>query len=116
MIIHPENIAGTKVYSRIVSLVPSQTELLHDLGLEKEVKGITKFCIHPKGWYKNKIKVGGTKNIKIDVVKKISPDLMIANREENVKEQVKELAEIFDVLVTDINNLEDALEMIKNIG
>ena len=116
MIINPQNISSTLIYSRIVSLVPSQTELLFDLGLEEEVKAITKFCIHPADWYKNKLHIGGTKSLKIDIIKKINPDLIIANKEENVKEQVEELAKTFDVFVTDVNNLYDALEMIKNIG
>ena len=116
MIINPQYISSPLIYSRIVSLVPSQTELLFDLGLEEEVKAITKFCIHPIDWYKNKIRIGGTKSLKIDIIKKINPDLIIANKEENVKEQVEELAKTFDVFVTDVNNLRDALEMIKNIG
>jgi ABC-type Fe3+-hydroxamate transport system substrate-binding protein len=96
--------------------VPSQTELLYDLGLREEVKAITKFCIYPIDWYKNKIRIGGTKSLKIDIIKKINPDLIIANKEENVKGQVEELAKTFDVYVTVVNNLHDALEMIKNIG
>lgn len=116
MIIHPRNIAGSRIYSSIVSLVPSQTELLFDLGLEEEVKAITKFCIHPKKLFKDKTRIGGTKSLKIEIIKKINPDLIIANKEENVKEQVEELAKTFDVFVTDIKNLDDALEMIKNIG
>jgi ABC-type Fe3+-hydroxamate transport system substrate-binding protein len=102
--------------SNIVSLVPSQTELLFYLGLEKEVKGITKFCVHPTAWRKEKTIAGGTKNINIDIIKKLSPDLVIANKEENEKKQVEELAKDYNVWVTDVNNLEDALEMIKDIG
>jgi ABC-type Fe3+-hydroxamate transport system substrate-binding protein len=116
MIIHPQNISSSKIYSRIISLVPSQTELLYDLGLDEEVMAVTKFCVHPLSWHKNKIHIGGTKNLKIDLIKKINPNLIIANKEENVKEQVEELAKIFDVFVTDVNNLHDALKMIKNIG
>ena len=100
----------------IVSLVPSQTELLHYLNLEQEVAGITKFCIHPKEWFRSKTKVGGTKTINISTVKKLQPNLIIANKEENVKEQIDELARYFDVLVTDVNNVDDALQMIITIG
>ena len=50
---------------RIVSLVPSQTEFLFDIGLEDQVVGITKFCIHPSHWLKTKTIVGGTKNVDI---------------------------------------------------
>ncbi len=101
---------------RIVSLVPSQTELLSDLGLDKETVGITKFCIHPPAWFRNKIRVGGTKNIDIQRVISLNPDLVIANREENVKNQVEALGQLFPVLVTDVNTLGDATAMIRDIG
>ena len=101
---------------RIVSLVPSQTELLHYLGLEDEVVGITKFCVHPREWFESKQRVGGTKNVHIDMVKALSPDLIIANKEENVKAQVDELKNIAPVWVSDIATLGDALSMIKQLG
>ena len=101
---------------RIVSLVPSQTELLHYLGLENEVIGITKFCVHPNKWFRNKTRIGGTKNVNIDAVKALKPDLIIANKEENVKEQIDALQAIAPVWVSDVNNLEDALQMIEAIG
>ncbi len=80
---------------RIISLVPSQTELLHDLGLNEEVVGITKFCVHPEEWFRNKKRVGGTKTVHIDIVRSLQPDLIIANKEENTKEQIEELASLF---------------------
>jgi len=101
---------------RIVSLVPSQTELLHYLGLEEETVGITKFCVHPKEWFRSKTRIGGTKTLNIAAIKKLQPDLIIANKEENVKEQVEELAADHNVLLTDVNTVEEALEMILNIG
>ena len=116
MTIDPQSISAIRVYSRIVSLVPSQTELLFDLGLDEEVKGITKFCVHPQERFHNKTRVGGTKTVKFDLIKDLQPDLIIANKEENVKEQIEALALFCDVLVTDINNLADALSMIKTIG
>lgn len=109
-------ISLTTAPKRIVSLVPSQTELLADLGLENEVVGITKFCIHPNEWFRNKPRIGGTKDVKADRVAALSPDLIIANKEENVKEQVKALQNIAPVWVSDINTLEQAYEMIKQIG
>jgi ABC-type Fe3+-hydroxamate transport system substrate-binding protein len=102
--------------SRIISLVPSQTELLHWLGLETETVGITKFCIHPAEWFRNKIRVGGTKTIDIQKIRDLKPDLIIANKEENVKEQVESLAAEWPVWLTDVNTLEEALNMIHNIG
>jgi ABC-type Fe3+-hydroxamate transport system substrate-binding protein len=116
MIVTLHNISPAKVYSRIVSLMPSQTELLHDLGLEEEVIGITKFCVHPAKWYRNKTRIGGTKNVKIPAIHSLKPDLIIANKEENVKEQVEELAKNYDVFITDVNNLTDAINMINDIG
>lgn len=101
---------------RIVSLVPSQTELLYHLGLIEETIGITKFCIHPKEWNLNKIKVGGTKTIDIQCIRKLNPDLIIANKEENTKEQIETLGLEFPVWLTDVNNLKEALEMISDIG
>ena len=101
---------------RIISLVPSQTELLYDLGLEAETIGITKFCVHPQSWFKTKPQVGGTKNVKIDIIHQLKPDIIIANKEENVKEQIEELAQSYPVWLTDVNNLTDALQMIADIG
>ncbi len=101
---------------RIISLVPSQTELLYDLGLGDRVEGITKFCIHPNEWFRTKTRIGGTKTIKMDIIHHLQPDLIIANKEENVKEQVEELAIQYPVWVSDVNNLEDALEMIEAVG
>ena len=110
------NINADKKYFRIVSLVPSQTELLFDLGLNEEVVGITKFCIHPEEWFRSKMRVGGTKNINLNIIRQLSPDLIIANKEENVKEQIEELAQKCDVWITDVNSLNDAVDMINNIG
>jgi len=101
---------------RIISLVPSQTELLSDLGLEEEVIGITKFCIHPKKWFKTKIRVGGTKNIQFNKIAELNPDLIIANKEENTKEQIEALQKLYPVYTSDISNLDESIEMIKTIG
>lgn len=101
---------------RIISLVPSVTELLHDLGLENEVVGITKFCVHPQSWFRNKTRIGGTKNININKIRSLAPDLVIANKEENVEEQVNVLSSIAPVWVSDIDTFEDALDMIRSVG
>lgn len=101
---------------KIISLVPSQTELLSYFDLDKEVIGITKFCVHPNEWFTTKTRIGGTKSLNIDLIKKLEPDLIIANKEENVKEQIEELANEFNVWVTDVNSLEDAYQMIKDVG
>lgn len=118
--IHTDQLHNTIVLShppkRIVSLVPSQTELLHHLGLEKEVVGITKFCVHPKEWLRSKKRVGGTKNADPDKVRALKPDLIIGNKEENDRENIAELETIAPVWMSDIYTLEDALDMISKMG
>lgn len=101
---------------RIVSLVPSQTELLYDLGLDKEVIGITKFCVHPEHWRTAKTLVGGTKTVDIEKIRSLHADLVIANKEENTKEVIEELRGIVPVWVSDIVTLNDALSMIESVG
>lgn len=101
---------------RIISLVPSQTELLYDLGLNEEVIGITKFCVHPEEWFRNKKRVGGTKTVHIDIVKSLQPDLIIANKEENIKEQIEELATQYPVWVSNIQTISEGLQMIRAVG
>ncbi|MCW3117454.1 MAG: transporter substrate-binding protein [Chitinophagaceae bacterium] len=112
---------GKEVYlpgipAKIISVVPSQTELLYDLGLEQEVIAITKFCIHPAKWFINKTKAGGTKNLNLALIHQLAPDLIIANKEENTKEQIDELANHYPVWVSDINNLSEAYDMIIQLG
>jgi ABC-type Fe3+-hydroxamate transport system substrate-binding protein len=101
---------------RIVSLVPSQTELLVDLGLEESIIGVTKFCIHPKHLRKTKTIVGGTKQIHIDKIKGLNPDIILCNKEENTKEIVEACEAICPVHVSDIFTMEDALELMEQYG
>jgi ABC-type Fe3+-hydroxamate transport system substrate-binding protein len=101
---------------RIISVVPSQTELLLYLGLDVELVGITKFCIHPKQKVKTITKVGGTKQLNIPLIKSLRPDLIIANKEENERSQVEELMEICPVWISDIYDLNGALKMIQGVG
>jgi ABC-type Fe3+-hydroxamate transport system substrate-binding protein len=101
---------------RIVSLVPSITELLFDMGLGDNVVGVTKFCIHPANELITKTKIGGTKNLKLDLIKDLNPCLIIGNKEENVKDQILELEKIFPVWMSDCNSFEEGLAMILAIG
>lgn len=101
---------------RIISLVPSQTELLADLGLQEEVIGITKFCRHPDEWFRTKKRIGGTKLLNMELIHQLQPDLILANKEENVKEQVEELSMHFPVWVSDMHTLEGAYDMIREVG
>ena len=101
---------------KIISLVPSLTELLFDLGLEDQIIGRTRFCIHPEEKVDQVEIVGGTKNPRIDKIRNAKPDLIIANKEENRKEDIEKLQSDFDVMTTDINTIEDALFTIHDIG
>lgn len=102
---------------KIVSLVPSITEALFDLGLTgHEIVGRTKFCIHPQDKVKDVTIIGGTKNINIDKIKALDPDLILANKEENIKEQVEALMGDFKVIVTNIETIEDNYYLLKNLG
>lgn len=101
---------------RIVSLVPSQTELLYDLGLDEEVVGQTVFCIHPEKSYQTKPRVGGTKKVNFDIIAKLKPDLIIGNKEENDQSQIEKLIKFYPVWMSDIKTLNDALDMIEKVG
>ncbi|MBK8226384.1 MAG: ABC transporter substrate-binding protein [Flavobacteriales bacterium] len=101
---------------RIISLVPSQTELLYDLGLGDRVVGITKFCVHPETWFKTKHRVGGTKKVDIEKVRALKPDLIIGNKEENERKDIHELEKEFPVWMSDVRDLEGALDMILRAG
>lgn len=102
---------------KVISLVPSITEALFDLGLtENEIIGRTKFCIHPNEKVKNVEIIGGTKNLNIEKIKALKPDLILANKEENVKEQVEILMKDFKVIVYNTETIEDNYYLVKNLG
>jgi len=105
-----------QVPQRIISLVPSQTEFLCDLGLEEQLVGITKFCVHPKWIKKGKVIIGGTKNFNFDRIDALKPDLIIGNKEENYKEGIIRLSEKHPVWMSDINDLGAAFEMMRQLG
>ncbi len=101
---------------RIISLVPSQTELLFELGLNDEIVGITKFCLHPAVQFKVKTKIGGTKKLDIELIRSLKPDLIIGNKEENTKKDIELLKEEFPVWMSDVSTLEDAMVTITQIA
>ncbi len=101
---------------RIISLVPSQTELLFDLGLEENIVGITRFCIHPKEKVGQVAKIGGTKRFNLDKIHELKPDLLIANKEENYREGIEELEKHYPVWISEIYTLDDAYAMMREIG
>ena len=101
---------------RIVSLVPSQTEFLFDIGLDEEIVGITRFCIHPKDKVAGKEKIGGTKQFNFDKIHALKPDLIIGNKEENYKDGVEDLQKHYPVWMSDIYTLDDSLTMIQQLS
>lgn len=101
---------------RIISLVPSLTETLCALDLEKELIGITKFCVHPFHLKSTKTLVGGTKKVHIEKIRMLKPDIIVANKEENTLEIVESLREIAPVWVTDITTIPDSIQMLQDFG
>lgn len=101
---------------RIISLVPSQTELLFDLDLDEEIVGITRFCIRPETKCQKKTKIGGTKKFNFELIDGLGPDLIIGNKEENYKEGIRKLGSKYPLWMSDIITIEDALDMIKSVG
>jgi ABC-type Fe3+-hydroxamate transport system substrate-binding protein len=101
---------------RIISLVPSQTEFLYDLGLTDELIGVTRFCVHPEFLRKRVKVVGGTKQLKLARIRALEPDLIIANKEENTREMIEELSRLYPVWVSDVDTVESALEMMRSLG
>jgi len=102
--------------ARVVSLVPSITELLYDLGLENEIIGKTRFCIHPEIENDKTAIIGGTKNFDIQKIIDLKPEIVIANKEENTKDGIEELSKYCPVYVTDVTDIDSALNMIENMG
>jgi len=101
---------------RIVSLVPSQTELLFDLGLEDRLVGITKFCVHPYHLKSTKKIIGGTKKVHYEKIRLLQPDIIIANKEENTEEMVEALKDIAPVWTSNVITVQDSLDMITEFG
>lgn len=101
---------------RIISLVPSQTELLFDLGLDQEICGVTKFCVHPSAKTKSREKIGGTKKFNMDKIHSLQPDLIIGNKEENYPEGIQSLQQYYPVWMSDILTLSDACSMIREVA
>jgi ABC-type Fe3+-hydroxamate transport system substrate-binding protein len=102
---------------RIVSLVPSITELICDLGLSDQLVGRTGFCIHPWGTVRTIPKVGGTKDVKMDKVRELAPTHVIVNVDENLKEDAEALAEFVpNVVVTHPLGPRDNLALYRQMG
>tara|TARA_B100000508_G_scaffold98015_2_gene76899 strand:+ start:27110 stop:27907 length:798 start_codon:yes stop_codon:yes gene_type:complete len=101
---------------RIISLVPSQSELLVDLGMDKKLVGVTRFCTHPKHLRTSRTMVGGTKDLNFELISNLNPDLVVCNKEENNKEDVLRLQSLYPTYTSDVNSLNEALIMISDLG
>ena len=103
--------------ARIVSLVPSITETLVDLGLREQVVGRTGFCIHPREVVRDIAKVGGTKDVKLDAVRALQPTHVIVNIDENEAPAVEQLRRFVPhVIVTHPNAPADNLALYRLLG
>ncbi|HVA82245.1 MAG TPA: helical backbone metal receptor [Candidatus Binataceae bacterium] len=102
---------------RIVSLVPSWTETLFALGIGERVVGVTKFCVSPPDAVAPLAKIGGTKNPDLRAIASLKPDLIIANAEENRREDVERMrAQGIQVLTTYPRTVPGAVESLLKIG
>ncbi len=105
-----------KPITKIVSLVPSITELLYDLDLSRHIVGRTKFCVFDGVDKTTASIVGGTKQVHFDKIDELTPDLIICNKEENTLEIVETLARSYPVYVSAIQTIHGALSMIEDLG
>jgi ABC-type Fe3+-hydroxamate transport system substrate-binding protein len=102
---------------RIVSLIPSTTELLCDLGLADRLVGVTAYCVEPRAIVRSKARIGGEKNPDLERIRALAPDLVVANVEENVRAHVDALrAWGIPVWVTYPRTVDDSLRMIRDLG
>lgn len=101
---------------KIVSIVPSQTELLYEMGLKQQIVGQTLFCVHPQEEYKSEKFVGGTKQLDIAKIKRLNPDIIIANKEENSQEQIRTLENEFPIWISDVSTLSDNQKLVSELG
>lgn len=103
--------------ARIVSLVPSITELLCDLGLAPQLVGRTGFCIHPAEVVRDIPKVGGTKDVNIEKIRKLAPSHLVVNIDENEKPTVDKLAQFVpNIVVTHPIEPRDNLALVRLMG
>jgi ABC-type hemin transport system substrate-binding protein len=102
---------------RIVSLVPSLTEALFALGVGTQVVGRTRYCTQPPRAVGRIAKVGGTKKVDTECVLGLEPDLVVAVKEENTREDIEGLKEAgVPVFVGAPETVEDALEMLRELA
>lgn len=101
---------------RIISLCPSQTMTLADLGCSERLAGITRFCIHPEEVYRSVKRIGGTKRVNYEAIAELQPDLIIGEKEENTQEMIQQLEKEYPVYMTDVTDIPSCYEMVRNLG
>ncbi len=103
--------------ARIVSLVPSLTELVFDLGLGERLVGRTGFCVHPREALRAVPKVGGTKDVNLARIRELAPTHVLVNMDENRRETVDALAAFVPhIVVTHPNTPQDNLVLFALLG
>jgi len=102
------------VAARIVSLVPSITETLFDIGAGDSVVGITDFCIFPPDL--DLPRVGGTKNPRVEDIRALKPDLVHMNLEENLEKHARAIEEFAPVFVTEPKTVRDVIRLLGTLG
>lgn len=111
-----DELALERLPERIVSLVPSVTETIFDLGAGDRLVGITNYCVHPAEAVEKIVQVGGTKGFHFDRIEELAPDLIIANKEENRKHHIEKLRESYPVFVTYPQTVEQAMKTVLDLG
>lgn len=101
---------------RIISICLAITETLFSLGLDDYIVGRTKYCIFPKEKVGQIQVVGGTKEVDIEKIKQLQPDLILAEKEENTAEIVQQLEKIAPVFVAEVQSIEDGHRLIQTLG
>jgi ABC-type Fe3+-hydroxamate transport system substrate-binding protein len=99
---------------RVISLVPSLTETLFELGAGESVVAITDFCIFPPDL--DRPRVGGTKNPRVDEIRALQPDLVHMNLEENLRRHADAIEQFAPVFVTEPKSVDDVASMISQLG
>lgn len=100
---------------RIISLCPGITETLFEIGLENEIAGRTRYCKYPVAAQEIPA-VAGTKDLKLEKIHEVKPDLIIMEKEENTKEMVEMLEQYYPVYVAEVQTIDNAYRMITDMG
>ena len=99
---------------KIVSLVPSYTKLLVDIGLRDSIVGITRFCVEPSDLHRSAVLVGGTKDPNIELIRKLEADVVLVNSEENRLDDIKAIRAFSEVFESCPKTVDQGLDLIES--